>query len=70
MRSQPNASLWVQKIDGEPETPIRLQVRANDVSITLEQPKATFHLNFPAKVAFNGVVRVAVFANGQNFGVA
>ncbi|PFG58171.1 molybdate transport system ATP-binding protein [Vibrio sp. ES.051] len=37
----PNASLWVQKIDGEPDTLIRLQVRANDVSITLEKPKAT-----------------------------
>lgn len=37
----PNVFLWVQKIDGTPDTPIRLQVRANDVSITLEQPKAT-----------------------------
>ncbi len=37
----PNASLWVQKIDGEPNTPIRLQVRANDVSIAMEKPKRT-----------------------------
>lgn len=37
----PNASLWVQKIDAQPNTPIRLQVRANDVSIALEHPKAT-----------------------------
>ncbi|HIF5835319.1 TPA: molybdenum ABC transporter ATP-binding protein ModC [Vibrio parahaemolyticus] len=54
----PNASLWVQKIDGEPDTPIRLQVRANDVSIALEQPKATSIRNvLPAEVhsieAFN-----------------
>ncbi len=32
----PSACLWVQKVDGEPDTPIRLQVRANDVSIALE----------------------------------
>ncbi|MGR5067391.1 MULTISPECIES: molybdenum ABC transporter ATP-binding protein ModC [Vibrio] len=37
----PKACLWVQKIDGDPGTPIRLQVRSNDVSITLEKPVAT-----------------------------
>lgn len=36
-----NAFLWVQKIKGDPDTPVRLQVRANDVSIAMEQPKAT-----------------------------
>lgn len=48
----PNASLWVQKIDGEPGTPIRLQVRANDVSIALEEPKGTSIRNIlPATVS-------------------
>ncbi|WP_182025252.1 molybdenum ABC transporter ATP-binding protein ModC [Vibrio rotiferianus] len=37
----PSACLWVQKVDGEPDTPIRLQVRANDVSIALEKPVST-----------------------------
>ncbi|WP_050924866.1 molybdenum ABC transporter ATP-binding protein ModC, partial [Vibrio harveyi] len=37
----PCACLWVQKVDGEPDTPIRLQVRANDVSIALEKPVGT-----------------------------
>ncbi|MET2954926.1 molybdenum ABC transporter ATP-binding protein ModC [Vibrio harveyi] len=37
----PCACLWVQKVDGEPNTPIRLQVRANDVSIALEKPVGT-----------------------------
>ncbi|WP_104046541.1 molybdenum ABC transporter ATP-binding protein ModC [Vibrio jasicida] len=37
----PKACLWVQKVDGEPNTSIRLQVRANDVSIALEKPVAT-----------------------------
>jgi molybdate transport system ATP-binding protein len=37
----PKACLWVQKVDGEPDTSIRLQVRANDVSIALEKPVAT-----------------------------
>ncbi|NOH81107.1 molybdenum ABC transporter ATP-binding protein ModC [Vibrio sp. RE86] len=33
--------LWVQKIDGELGAPVRLQVRANDVSIMLDEPKRT-----------------------------
>ncbi len=46
-----NASLWIQKVDGEPETPIRLQIRATDVSIALEKPKATSIRNIlPAMV--------------------
>ena len=48
----PNACLWVQKVDGEPDTPIRLQVRANDVSIALEKPVSTSIRNvLPATVA-------------------
>ncbi|BCN26130.1 molybdenum ABC transporter ATP-binding protein ModC [Vibrio alfacsensis] len=44
--------LWVQKIDGEAEQPIRLQVRANDVSIALEKPVSTSIRNvLPATVA-------------------
>ncbi len=35
------ASLWVQKIDAPLGSDIRLQVRANDVSITLVQPQKT-----------------------------
>lgn len=33
--------LWVQKVDGELGAPVRLQVRANDVSIMLDEPKRT-----------------------------
>ena len=48
----PSACLWVQKVDGEPDTPIRLQVRANDVSIALEKPVSTSIRNvLPATVA-------------------
>ncbi|MDF2154491.1 molybdenum ABC transporter ATP-binding protein ModC [Vibrio sp. CAU 1672] len=36
-----NADLWVQKINAEPQAPVRLQVRANDVSIALEKPVST-----------------------------
>ncbi|EPP5811796.1 TPA: molybdenum ABC transporter ATP-binding protein ModC [Vibrio vulnificus] len=36
-----SASLWVQKIDAPLGSDIRLQVRANDVSITLAQPQKT-----------------------------
>jgi len=34
-------SLWVQKVESEIGTPVRLQVRANDVSITLNKPDQT-----------------------------
>ncbi|MGR5231599.1 molybdenum ABC transporter ATP-binding protein ModC [Vibrio rotiferianus] len=48
----PNVCLWVQKVDGEPGMPIRLQVRANDVSIALEKPVSTSIRNvLPATVA-------------------
>lgn len=48
----PSACLWVQKVDGEPGTLIRLQVRANDVSIALEKPVSTSIRNvLPATVA-------------------
>lgn len=33
--------LWVQGVDGEVGSPIRLQVRANDVSIALDKPERT-----------------------------
>ncbi len=36
-----NIGLWVQYINEEPGTPIRLQIRANDVSVTLEKPQLT-----------------------------
>ncbi len=36
-----NIGLWVQHIDEEPGTPIRLQIRANDVSVTLTRPHFT-----------------------------
>ncbi|WP_321284471.1 molybdenum ABC transporter ATP-binding protein ModC [uncultured Vibrio sp.] len=46
-----SASLWVQKVEGEPGTPIRLQVRASDVSIALERPVGTSIRNvLPATV--------------------
>ncbi|MEL7290933.1 MAG: molybdenum ABC transporter ATP-binding protein ModC [Pseudomonadota bacterium] len=37
----PLVSLWVQKIDGEIGQSVRLQVRANDVSVALDSPKRT-----------------------------
>ncbi|MDC5804785.1 molybdenum ABC transporter ATP-binding protein ModC [Vibrio europaeus] len=37
----PEVALWVQKIDGEIDSPVRLQVRANDVSIMLDEPQRT-----------------------------
>lgn len=37
----PTISLWVQKIDGSIGSSVRLQVRANDVSLALEEPKNT-----------------------------
>ncbi len=37
----PNVGLWVQQVAGELNAPIRLQIRANDVSVTLEKPGKT-----------------------------
>ncbi len=37
----PNVNLWVQKIDGDIGSSVRLQVRANDVSLALEHPRKT-----------------------------
>lgn len=43
--------IWVQKLDAEPGEELRLQVRANDVSITLEHSKTTSIRNIlPARV--------------------
>ncbi|OCH47737.1 molybdenum ABC transporter ATP-binding protein ModC [Vibrio cyclitrophicus] len=36
-----STSLWVQKVSSEIGASVRLQVRANDVSIALEQPQST-----------------------------
>ncbi len=36
-----NIGLWVQRINEEPGTPIRLQIRANDVSVALKKPQFT-----------------------------
>ena len=36
-----STSLWVQKVSSDIGATVRLQVRANDVSITLEQPQGT-----------------------------
>ncbi|OEE53534.1 molybdenum ABC transporter ATP-binding protein ModC [Vibrio splendidus] len=36
-----STSLWVQKVSSDIGAAVRLQVRANDVSITLEQPQGT-----------------------------
>ncbi|WP_060981303.1 molybdenum ABC transporter ATP-binding protein ModC [Vibrio splendidus] len=36
-----STSLWVQKVSSEIGAAVRLQVRANDVSITLQEPKGT-----------------------------
>ncbi|CAM3036015.1 Molybdenum import ATP-binding protein ModC [Vibrio mytili] len=52
VRLAPKSHLWVQKIVGEPDTPVRLQVRANDVSIVLEQPVLSSIRNvLPATIA-------------------
>lgn len=37
----PDVHLWVQKVDGEIGSSVRLQVRANDVSIMLNEPQQT-----------------------------
>lgn len=37
----PEVNLWVQKIEGEPGSSVRLQVRANDVSLVLDLPSRT-----------------------------
>ena len=37
----PDTALWVQKVEGEIGQPIRLQVRANDVSLMLDKPQRT-----------------------------
>ncbi|MEZ8100845.1 molybdenum ABC transporter ATP-binding protein ModC [Vibrio bivalvicida] len=37
----PGVRLWVQKIEGEIGSPVRLQVRANDVSLMLAKPRHT-----------------------------
>ncbi|MGR5236049.1 molybdenum ABC transporter ATP-binding protein ModC [Vibrio alfacsensis] len=58
----PNTCLWVQKIEGEPETPIRLQVRSNDVSITLEKPVATSIRN----VLSATVASIEIFNPGED----
>jgi len=36
-----NIALWVQRVDGDIGSSVRLQVRANDVSLMLEEPKQT-----------------------------
>ncbi|MGD8110295.1 molybdenum ABC transporter ATP-binding protein ModC [Vibrio sp. TRT 17S01] len=36
-----DAALWVQRINNAPETKVRLQVKASDVSITLVEPEQT-----------------------------
>ncbi|WED24362.1 molybdenum ABC transporter ATP-binding protein ModC [Vibrio sp. JC009] len=36
-----DTGIWVQKIDGEPGEKIRLQIRLNDVSVTLDKPEKT-----------------------------
>lgn len=44
-------SLWVQKIDGSVGDSVRLQVRANDVSLVLDKPERTSIRNIiPAKI--------------------
>ncbi|MZI94557.1 molybdenum ABC transporter ATP-binding protein ModC [Vibrio sp. CAIM 722] len=41
LRLAPNVPLWVQQVQGESGTAIRLQIRANDVSIVTEKPEQT-----------------------------
>lgn len=48
----PGVGLWVQQVSGETGAAIRLQIRANDVSITLNQPGKTSIRNIlPARIA-------------------
>ncbi|NVD07883.1 molybdenum ABC transporter ATP-binding protein ModC [Vibrio sp. JPW-9-11-11] len=48
----PRVSLWVQKIEGEIGQSVRLQVRANDVSVVLDKPQRTSIRNvLPATIA-------------------
>lgn len=47
----PGVGLWVQQVAGESGTAIRLQIRANDVSMTLNDPGKTSIRNIlPAKI--------------------
>ncbi|MGF1754677.1 molybdenum ABC transporter ATP-binding protein, partial [Vibrio makurazakiensis] len=51
LRLTKNVSLWVQKVDSQIGTPVRLQVRANDVSITTQKPENTSIRNIlPARI--------------------
>ncbi|KJY83856.1 molybdate transporter ATP-binding protein [Vibrio galatheae] len=58
----PNVALWVQKIEGEVGSPVRLQVRANDVSLMLDKPKQTSIRN----VLLGEVSKLETHSNNQD----
>ncbi|WP_154116861.1 molybdenum ABC transporter ATP-binding protein ModC [Vibrio cincinnatiensis] len=54
--------VWVQQIDGDLHVPIRLKIRATDVSVTLEKPQKTSIRNIlPAKV-----IKIEHLQQGEN----
>ncbi|MEF1289488.1 molybdenum ABC transporter ATP-binding protein ModC [Vibrio sp. M260118] len=58
----PSVSLWVQKVEGETGSPVRLQVRSNDVSLMLEQPKQTSIRN----VLAGKILKLEMHGNSQD----
>ncbi|MDK9738081.1 molybdenum ABC transporter ATP-binding protein ModC [Vibrio sp. D404a] len=57
-----NTSLWVQQVDNPVEASVRLQIRANDVSLSLQQPQNTSIRNILPAV----IRRVETQQHGHN----
>ncbi|UUM32546.1 molybdenum ABC transporter ATP-binding protein ModC [Vibrio japonicus] len=58
----PDVHLWVQKIDGEIGSSVRLQIRANDVSLTLDPPSKTSIRN----IIHGVIVKLENHSNGED----
>lgn len=58
----PNVSLWVQKVEGEINSQVRLQVRSNDVSLMLNEPKQTSIRN----VLMGKISKIETYGNSQD----
>lgn len=58
----PSINLWVQKVDGSIGSPVRLQVRANDVSLMLEEPKRTSIRN----IFLATISSIETYSSGQD----
>lgn len=58
----PDVHLWVQKIDGEIGSSVRLQVRANDVSLVIDPPSKTSIRN----IIHGVIVKLENHSNGED----